>query len=803
MKVRTRWIKIIKDVLGNRPRSLLVILSIAVGVATIGMINQGVVNMRTNLFEVYDGGNPTSITLHHSPAGEELAGAVEAMRAVKDARPRRQLAATAHLADGRSNTINLHTIPDYGDVQVDRYQLAAGADQPGLRGITVERQAANELGIKVGDVINVELATDEVYALRVDGIFHTLYYVPYNVTDSIEAYATMDTLQWMGRRPTYDRLDLVVAEEVADRQHVLDVAGEARDRVIEPAGFTVHGVDVPGYNADPGEHWAQSQINGFVLVLQVMSVLAIFLSGGLVVNTIAAILNQQIKQIGIMRAIGATRAQLIRMYLVKVMVFGVAGLAVGLPLGLVGALGLTRFVASFLNFDIISFTPDVTVTLIQIAVGLLMPLTVALFPILAGARISVYNAIYHYGLVGDEAESWIERILTRVRSLKNPIVALALRNTFRKKARLVFTLITLTLAGAMFVAVFSTRSSLNAQISQVTRYTDFDATLGVSAAAKRTTVEREALRIPGVTVAEGWAATTGEVVSNDGSEGEEIQLISTDPHTQTIDPLLIDGRWLREEDGQHVVVNEDLLEQVPTARVGTAITLRVGDRERTLQIVGITSKHLSGPRAYLIHRAYNKISDRPNVATAVRVRLEADGIGGPADQERVATMLEERFESAQLSSSDALTQDEIFGNFTKPFDIILIVLVIMASVLAVVGGLSLTGTMGMNVMERTREIGVLRAVGANNAAIRQVVVIEGVMVGLISWLLALIISAPSARALAGAVVQVVFETGVSFRYSLSGLLVWLTLVVMIGVGASLAPARRAALLTVREVLDYE
>ncbi|NIV28078.1 MAG: ABC transporter permease, partial [Anaerolineae bacterium] len=198
------------------------------------------------------------------------------------------------------------------------------------------------------------------------------------------------------------------------------------------------------------------------------------------------------------------------------------------------------------NFDVVSFAPDLSVTLIQIAVGLVMPVAVALFPIVDGTRISVYDAIYQYGLATDEAEGWIERMLAKVRNLKNPIVALALRNTFRKKARLAFTLVTLTLAGAMFVAVFSTRTSLNAQISQVTRYTDFDATLSVSADVKRTTVEREALRIPGVTVAEGWGSTIGEVISSDESEGEEVQLISTDPHSRTIDPLLIDGRWLRE-----------------------------------------------------------------------------------------------------------------------------------------------------------------------------------------------------------------------------------------------------------------
>jgi putative ABC transport system permease protein len=127
----------------------------------------------------------------------------------------------------------------------------------------------------------------------------------------------------------------------------------------------------------------------------------------------------------------------------------------------------------------------------------------------------------------------------------------------------------------------------------------------------------------------------------------------------------------------------------------------------------------------------------------------------------------------------------------------------MAALLAIVGGLSLTGTMGINVMERTREIGVLRAVGADNFAVRQVVVIEGVVVGLISWVLAAILSGPSGRALAGAVVRAVFETELSYRYSVLGLLLWLGIVVMIGIFASLAPARSAAQLTVREVLDYE
>jgi putative ABC transport system permease protein len=131
------------------------------------------------------------------------------------------------------------------------------------------------------------------------------------------------------------------------------------------------------------------------------------------------------------------------------------------------------------------------------------------------------------------------------------------------------------------------------------------------------------------------------------------------------------------------------------------------------------------------------------------------------------------------------------------------VLVIMAGLLAVVGGLSLAGTMGINVMERTREIGVLRSVGASNGAIRQVVALEGVMIAFLSWLVVGIVSSPFSAALASAVILAVLNTSLTFSFSFTGLFLWLGIIVLIGAISSLTPARSAVLLTVREVLDYD
>lgn len=802
MELRTRWRKIFKDIWGNKTRSLLVILSIAVGVAAIGMINNTMSMLRRDLFGAHGHGNPASVSLYISPFDTDLASAVESMREVEAVQAHRMVTARIIRPEGAPETIELDVVPDFNKVAINRFSVEQGAEEPGVRKIVMERRSAEGLNLEIGDTITIETEDRQRYSLVVSGIMHDLYIIPYNILGDATGYVSMDTLRWMGEQPYYSRLDVIVADNAGDRDYALDVAAQARDRVIETSGYEVYRIAIPGINSDPGQHWAQSQINGFVLVLQVMSVLAIFLSGGLVVNSISAILSQQIRQIGILRSIGAVRRQLVGMYVANVLVLSTMGLAIALPLGMLGAWWLTNFAAGYLNFDVTAITPDLSVTLLQVAVGLIMPVVVALFPIVSGTRISVYDAIYQQGLTGDRHEGGIDALLAKVRNLHPPVM-LSLRNTFRKKARLAFTLVTLTLAGAMFMSVFSTRASLTGQINQIARYVAFDASLSVTPGLTRSAVEREAMRIPGVTMAEGWVSGSGILMRANGDEGDEIQISGVPYDSVTIDPLLLDGRWLRADDSSGVVVNDDFLERKLDASVGSEIKVKIADQERSYQIVGIVSKHLSGPRVYMTYDAFGKATGRANQADMVRVRLDAAKISSPAAQKRLAAELEKHFRDAGMSKSSSQTQAEIFGSFTGPFDIILMVLVIMAGLLAVVGGLSLAGTMGMNVMERTREIGVLRAVGANNQAVRQVVVIEGVVVGLISWLLSVAVSGPAGVVLAGAVVYAVFKSPVNFQYSFAGLAIWLAVIVLIGVFSSLAPARSAARLTVREVLDYE
>lgn len=802
LELKTRWVKVLKDIWGNKKRSLLVVLSIAVGVAAVGMINTAKQVVERDLYGDFWAGNPASLTIYTSPFQKDLAEAVQNMREVETAEARRTAAAEIFRSENRWEDIQLTVLPNFNTPKIDRFVLEEGSANPGGREILLERDTARSMGLAVGDTVAIKMPDGRAYDLKVAGIVHNVYVIPFSLLNEANGFIRMETLQWMGEKPYYNQVALVVSENKYDRKHVLKVGETIRDRVIEPAGYQTYRIQIPGIGSDPGQHWAHNQIVGFLLILQIMGIMAIVLSGGLIINTVSAIVTQQIRQIGVLRAIGGVRSQLVTMYLVNVLLLSILALFIALPLGQLGALGIAELAASFLNFNLKLFTIPFDVLLLQVGLGLLMPLLAALYPILGGTRISVYEAIYQQGLHGEEKERPVDRLLYKLRNISPPVL-LSLRNTFRKKTRLVFTLVTLTLAGAMFISVFSTRASLTEQINQISRYVAFDAALGLSGGVQRPTAIREALRIPGVSVAEGWANSSGVIVHYDGSESKALDIVGLPYNAQTIEPLLLKGRWLRSGDSQAVVVNDDLLETEKDLDVGSQIQLKVGGSKRTFTIVGIASKHLSGPRAYMTLEDFGRFTGRQNQVDSIRVKISPGAASSARMQSELAAELEKRFDNAGLSKQKATTQSAIFADFSQPFNIILIVLIIMASILSVVGGLGLTGVMGLNVLERTREIGVLRAIGATNTSVVKVVVVEGVVVGLISWVLGAIVSVPSGWVLAWAVVEAVLQAQVNYRYSGWGLLLWLVLILLIGVFSSLAPARDAARLTVREVLEYE
>jgi putative ABC transport system permease protein len=800
--LEARWRKILNDMWANKPRTMLVVLSIAVGVAAVGMVSNGWIMIQRDLYGPFQKAHPHSVLVNMSPFDESIVSAVEGMPEIARAAARRVEQELIFSESSAEEEISLHAIPDLNDVRVDEFTLEQGS-LPERREILLERMTAELLAVQPGDRVTVEVRDGTQYELVVSGVVHDLNIVAPRFFDISQGYLNMETLTWMGFRPYYNRLDLIVSENGTDSEHVLAVAAKVRDRILEPEGYRVYGLTFgPFASSAPEQYWAERQLDGMAVVFHTMSIVSILLSSGLVINTISAIVTQQIKQIGMMRSVGASRRQMVTLYVVNVLIFSLIALAIAIPAGLLGAWWLASFVGDIMNFDIITVSLPPQVVILQVSIGLLIPVVAGLLPIISGTRISVYDAIYQYGVSRDQISGSVTHWISRVHSLSRPVL-LAVRNTFRRKARLIFTLATLTLAGAMFIAVFSTRESMGVQIDEVARYLLYDVAIGVSGQTNQHTAEREALRVEGVTLVESRINIRGRLQHPDGSGESELQLIGVPYDDQTIDPFITQGRWLTPEDTVGVVINEDVLDDAPWLTVGSTIRVDLGGYTREFEVVGITTRQITSAIGYVSYRYLTKLTGRQNQVDEVRVRTSPYSIADISTQRRIADDLEDQFESAGIPSSAGNVRNDVLANISDVFDILLVFLLIMAGILASVGGLGLAGTMSMNVIERTREIGVLRAVGASNRDVRHVVLIEGMTVGLLSWSLAILASFPVGKALSNAVGYAVFLTTPPYKYSLSGVIGWLVLAVLISAVASLGPAQRASRLTVREVLAYE
>jgi putative ABC transport system permease protein len=161
--------------------------------------------------------------------------------------------------------------------------------------------------------------------------------------------------------------------------------------------------------------------------------------------------------------------------------------------------------------------------------------------------------------------------------------------------------------------------------------------------------------------------------------------------------------------------------------------------------------------------------------------------------------LERRGMRARSSTSKADTR---FG-FDQHMVMIYVFLIVMSVVIGCVGGLGLMTTMSLNVLERRREMGILRAIGATPRIVWAMVIAEGLVIGVLSWAIAAVLAWPVSKFVGDWVVGMLFHSGLNFRFEALGLVIWLVVSIVLSAVASFLPAWRASRVTVREALAYE
>jgi len=794
-----RWKKVVNDLWSARSRTALVMCSIAVGVMAVGMILTAQQNLSAGMSAAYRAIAPASFVIEtEQPFDDDLVQVVRGMRVVSAAEGRRNVNVRFEVAPDEWRQLTLFAISDFADMRVDRIDPAGGEWPPPDKTLLIERGSMEAgLGLDgraIGDTMLIEPPNRKLREMTISGLAHDLSQPPAVMSDAAYGYIDLDTLEWLGEPRNFNELRVVAAGNPSTRAAVAESAQQV-ERKVEKSGRTITSVQINM----PGESPVDETIQTVLMLMGIIGSFSLLLSAFLVVNTVSAVLLQHVRHIAIMKSFGGRTGQILAMYVVMVLAFGGGALLIGIPLSYLGARGIVSLVAGMLNYDVAGFVLSPSTLLIQATVGLAVPVLAALYPVISGVRITIREAISGYGLGMAYGQGIVDRVLARVRVLSRPL-RLTLRNTFRRRGRLTLTLATLVIAGAAFVAIMSLRGSLLMGLDEMFGYFRYDVEIAFDRRYRVDKIEQEALCVPGVTHAESWLATAGVRIRDDASESNRLQTFAVPSATELMKPVVVEGRWLLPADENAIVVNNQVINEESDIHVGDDVVLDIEGIKHTWRVVGRIHTAFVGPRLYANYTYLTRLLNDSGRANRLQVIAVCHDT---VYQAELRSALEDAFKLRGMRIAASETSGNLREFSEAGYGIMIAFLMVMALLMAVVGGLGLMGTMGINVMERTREIGVLRAIGASNGAVMQNVLVEGVLIGWLSWLLGMIAAVPLSALLADAVGMAFMQEPLRHTFSLTGAVLWLGIVTVIAGLASWLPARRAVRLTVREVLAYD
>ena len=782
MSVRTT--KILRDLWVNKARSLLIVLAVTVGVAAFGLMISGSIVLEQNLDDGYAATNPAHTILTLPAFDDALVSKVRGLSYVQDAQARRLTRARLETAPGKWLSLDLATVPDFQAISINRLTPVIGAP-PGS--ILLEQSLQSKANL--GDQIKLQLLNGDEHTLKLAGFVNDLSSLPAGISLIGEGYVSPETARALDMPLEYNRLYVRFKGNLSRADVERDLT--ALTSYLAEQGEAVLSAPVP----QPDQYVLGDNMTSVLFILQSLGLLTLVLSALLVTSVMSAVITQQIRQIGILKSLGARWPQMTAMYFQQVLAFGLVALALAITLGQVGAYFLAQGIAGTLNFHVTQFYLPWFTVLLQAAGALLVPLVAASFPIVTGASMTIHEALAGLS-TGDSAQmGLLGRMFSNLPQLAN----ISVRNAFRRPGRLSLTFAALTLAGAMFIAILGIRQSLYQAVAEIQG--DFNYEVGVTFDRPYPAgqIKAEALKVDGVSAVETWAIADGRRVYGADRLSGSIVMQGVPADTRMAAPGVVRGRWLEAKDSYALFVNSDFLALAPDLNVGSKVKLRIGDVEREWTIVGVSARAII-PMAYAHYddiaamTGWNDLANRLVLDTAS---------SAPAFQSRLQSDLARRLDQAGLQITSLDTTAEKKETSAAQLDSMIVLLMSMMVLVALVGGLGLAITMSLNVLERTREIGILRSLGARSGVVRRVVIVEALVIGLASWTAAIPLSIPLAVFLGNGLGMSLLARPLDYIFSVPALLLWLGMVIAISVIASALPAQNAARLTIREAIAYE
>jgi putative ABC transport system permease protein len=809
-------VKLWRDIRASWSRFVLMVVAVMVSLSVFGGVLFAWAAVGRETSGAYLGTGPASATIVLEQGVsvdemESLAAEVRGWPEVVEATGRSQFNSDVEV-DGIARDIPLQvfvTAPD-DPLRMARFYVEDGVWPAEEGEIFLGGDSLALLDVTAGDIMTVIPPSGEPMRLQIAGTVYDPSLSPSPQEQTARGYLSATSLTTSGSA-LLDQLKVQISspgETIPsdDRGRIVEVAGDIGLWLQTEHGLTVAEIQVP----EPHTHPHQFQADSLLLSLLAGGVAALILSAVLVANMLNTLFTQQIPQIGIMKAVGARSARIGRFYLAMTFLVAVSATLLALvPAIFIGRAGLQQFLG-FLGVQPVSVAPPWWAYLVVLAVGLGFPPLMALIPLTKTARTTVRAAIDHRGIGSKPsgATGMLAR-LTRFGRLDRGLL-LALRNTFRRPARFWLSVGLLASGGVVFVAGMSLGASVGALAEEQQEQRNWDVEVQLAGMVPADETIGLAAKTLGVTEVEGWLAVETGVAGPgtipltrtypDQGHGR-ISLVAIPDDTRMFTPpRLLEGRWLDPGETGAVVINQITRnDTVPDVTAGDTVQLLTGGTPTTWTVIGIVQERGAHGGVYTTQAGFAEATGTPPVANQLRIVTEGHD---ERTRNTVAAAVSGAFEDAGINVQSAVSVSRSEAITEGHLGPIIVIIVAIAVAMGMVGGIGLASTMSANVLDRTREFGVMHAVGAKPKTVRRIVRAEGIFLALASLLVAIIPALALTGILGAGLGNLFMDAPLPYRISTLAIVIWLVLVVFGSALATDTAANRASHMTVREALAY-
>lgn len=797
-----RWTKLVRDVQLTPGRIAMMMLAIAAGVFGFATMLSSYTILAREISRNYLDTNPASATLRLDNIDTSLLATIRAFPGIATAQASATIGAGIEAATGSHQPMTLFIIDDFKELRINTIYQEVGAWPPPPGTILLERDSLKQMQKKIGDTLTIKLANGSSHQLIISGTTHD----PAMPKPSMSAfaYATPATIAGIGANVSLRDLKIIVTEKPFDIDHIEQISSQLALN-IQQQGHVVERIRIP----PPGEHPHQLIMSAILAMLLVFSFIALVLSAVLTATIIDGMLAQQVRQIGVMKTIGARSSQIAALYLAFVLIIGVLATCIGAPAGLAAGRAFAELVlVTLLNFSLRSGAVTNLVYVALIAAGVLIPMLIAAIPIIKATHVSVQAAIIDFGASsnnysGKNVSTWLDKIPGIDRSL-----IMALRNSFRRRGRLLLTLALLATAGAMFISSLNVRRASQQHLIEAAADRHYDLEVVTRKPEDKNKITPIIAAVPGVNLVEAWSSSSVARHRPDGLEiertypdgGHGSLTVSAMPDdSKLISMTMLSGVWLNAKEHDTVVLNQKALESFPQAKVGDSISISTLGKVANLRVVGIARQKMTGAMAYVSPMTYANVTGLGDLSRSYRVVMdEHDNTSIAALTKQIESALAKQNIDVAVSITESMLRQEVDAHF----DLLINALLFISILMAVVGVLGLGSSMSTNVSERTREFGIMRSLGATSSVVLRNVMAEGLFIGLMSCGIAIVMSLPLSAAIGAFLGNLLFDEAFPLVVSQKTLWIWLLIVTTGSIAASAYPAWKASRLSIRETFAY-